>query len=204
MRVTGITLKTLPCGRLSVGLERVLLAFGEALHVGFFAGLHSDGRAISLGDRLPTNHTDGFLTASLLPHKGTPHSFLTPTVADTLHKRGRVVSDCAHRCSPVQSIAWVIHPLRMARRSGLRGWSEFSVFVGCSRLIKITLASLAGRAKAPVPTQVVGHAGHDGGHQRLHLCAYRLRLRRQQLAQHVLQDAAVGVVEGFLRGVDAH
>jgi hypothetical protein len=44
------------------------------------------------------------------------------------------------------------------------GARETSVFVGCSRVIKITLASLAGRAKAPVPTQVVGHPGHDGGH----------------------------------------
>jgi len=88
MSVTGITLKALPCGRLSIGLARALLAFGEAFHVGFFAGLHSDGRAISLGDRLSTNHKDGFLTASLLPHKGTPHSFLTPTVAATLRQRG--------------------------------------------------------------------------------------------------------------------
>src|SRR5579864_6074438 len=92
MSVTGITLKALRCGRLSVGLGGVLLAFDEALQVGFLAWLHSDRRALSLGDRLPTNHTDGFLTASLLPHKGTPHSFLTPTVADTLHKRGRIVS----------------------------------------------------------------------------------------------------------------
>jgi hypothetical protein len=37
------------------------------------------------------------------------------------------------------------------------------VFVGCSRVIKITLASLAGRAKAPVPTQVVGHPGMMAG-----------------------------------------
>jgi hypothetical protein len=43
--------------------------FDEALHVGLFAWLYSDGGPLSLGDRLPANHTDGFLTASLLPHK---------------------------------------------------------------------------------------------------------------------------------------
>src|SRR5579864_5242158 len=120
MSVTGITLKALRCGRLSVGLGGVLLAFDEALQVGFLAWLHSDRRALSLGDRLPTNHTDGFLTASLLPHKGTPHSFLTPTVADTLPKRGRIVSDCAHRCSSgrCSRFAWVIHSLRMVRAIG--------------------------------------------------------------------------------------
>jgi len=74
--------------RQSVGLRGVLLAFDEALQVRFLAWLHSDRRALSLGDRLPANHTDGFLTASLLPHKGTPHSFLTPTLADTLRLRG--------------------------------------------------------------------------------------------------------------------
>src|SRR5579863_1382786 len=32
---------------------------------------------------------------------------------------------------------------------------------------------------------------------------HRLRLPRQQLPQHILQDPAVGVVQGFLRRVDA-
>ena len=103
MSQTGDYLKTLPCGRQSVGLARVLFAFDEALDVGFFAWLNSDRGALSLGDRLPANHTDGFLTMSLPLHKGTPHSFLTSTVAGTLHNRGWVVSDLAHcpsgRCS---------------------------------------------------------------------------------------------------------
>jgi hypothetical protein len=38
------------------------------------------------------------LTASLLPHKGTPHSFLTATVVETLHKIVCVVSDSAQWC----------------------------------------------------------------------------------------------------------
>ena len=33
---------------------------------------------------------------------------------------------------------------------------------------------------------------------------HRLRLGRQQLAQHVLQNAAIGVVERFLWRIDAH
>src|ERR1700733_9002504 len=37
---------------------------------------------------------------------------------------------------------------------------------------------------------------------KLHL--YRPGLEGEQLPQHVLQDAAIGVVESFLRGVDAH
>src|SRR5579864_74459 len=49
-----------------------------------------------------------------------------------------------------------------------------------------------------------GTPGHDGGHQTLLLRSYRLRFGCQQLPQHILQNAAVGVVERFLRGVDAH
>lgn len=98
MLKSAMTLKTLECGRPSVGLGGVFLAFDEALHVGFFAWLQSDGWALSLGDRLPANHTDRFLAASLLPHGGTPNSFLTPTVVDTLRERGCVVSDYAHWC----------------------------------------------------------------------------------------------------------
>jgi hypothetical protein len=44
--------KPFPAGGQSVGLGGVLLAFDEALDVGFFAWLHSDRRALSLGDRL--------------------------------------------------------------------------------------------------------------------------------------------------------
>jgi len=37
-----------------------------------------------------------------------------------------------------------------------------------------------------------------------HLHPHRLRLRRQQLSQHILQDPAVGVVERFLRRIDSN
>lgn len=47
----------------SVGLAGVLLVFGVALHVGFFARLQSEGRALRFRDRLLTDHADSFLQA---------------------------------------------------------------------------------------------------------------------------------------------